>query len=138
MTTTISLSLVGSLVTKVRELATAKPETVYRPAWTDEPLPTGQCSYLGGTCSDGSVGCLVGQALLAMGFMTGQLRPVDQLGIVEALEKLHPCELTEEERDKVRWLETVQSAQDNSQPWQGRRARRRGGGAAVKLVCSGT
>jgi hypothetical protein len=118
MTTTINSPLVESLVTLVRELAIARPETVYRPCWSEKSNSMGRCSYLAGACSDGSVGCLLGQALLALGFTTDHLQPVNHLGIKEALEKLHPCQLTDHDYDQVRWLETVQSAQDNGQTWQ--------------------
>lgn len=114
---TTTLSIVDNLARKVRELAIARPETVYRPSPTGQASPATRCSYLGGTCTDGTVGCLVGQAFFAIGFTADQLRPVDHLGIEEALENLLPSEFSAEEYRQVRWLESVQNAQDNGHPW---------------------
>ena len=115
--TATSQSVIEDLVSKVRELAVARPETIYQPSPTGQATPTIRCSYLAGTCSDGTVGCLLGQALVAVGYTAEQLRAVDLLGIEEAIEKLLPCELTDEEYRRVRWLESVQNAQDNGHPW---------------------
>jgi hypothetical protein len=110
--------LIDNLVGKVRELASARPDNVYRAGPSGQSSPPTKCTYLGGTCTDGTVGCLVGQALLAIGYTAEQLQPVDQLGIEEAIEKMLPCELTDDEYDKVRWLESAQNAQDNGSPWK--------------------
>jgi hypothetical protein len=115
---TTTASAIDQLADKVRELAIARPETVYRPAPTGQTSPAAHCSYLGGTCSDGTLGCLVGQALLAVGFTVEQLRSVDLFGIEEALDKLHPFELTDHQYQQVRWLESVQNAQDNGYAWR--------------------
>ena len=115
---TITQSVIGNLFDKVRELAAARPETVYRPWPTGQSSPMTRCSYLSGACSDGTVGCLLGQALLAIGFTAERLQPVDLLAIVEVIEKLLPIELSKEDRQRVRWLESVQNAQDNGCPWR--------------------
>lgn len=52
------MNIVEKIVAKVREIAAARPDTVYG----TYPDGTG-CLYTLGICSDGSCGCLFGQAI---------------------------------------------------------------------------
>jgi hypothetical protein len=113
--------VIENLVAKVRELARKRPNNIYQPVQTEPKgyIPSFRCTYLGGTCTDGTVGCLVGQALAAIGFTISRLESVDKLPIEEALEKLiaRDRELTSKEYDQINWLNAVQTAQDTGKPW---------------------
>jgi hypothetical protein len=103
-------NMIDALVTKVRKLGLARPHTVY--------LSDAGCNYADGNCSDGTTGCLLGQALLELGYSAGQLRRLDEMPIssvaivLEALLKTDNLPV-----DKVRWLRRVQDAQDVEVAW---------------------
>lgn len=53
---------VSELCAAVRRLASESPLNIYLPA-----IKGGKCRYSSGECKDGSIGCIVGQALRAIG-----------------------------------------------------------------------
>ncbi len=87
------------LVAKVREISAKRPEVSYG----------GACSYDTGECSDGTVGCLIGQALDAIDW---GLYPEDSGDTISDL-------LEEEgyEDFRVAWCGMVQGHQDMSFSW---------------------
>jgi hypothetical protein len=101
--------LIDDLVTKVREIAAARPENVYR---------NGRCEYADGECSDGTIGCILGQALLALGFTKRKLRRLDELPISSIGVVLTSLLKTDAlPPNKVSWLRRVQDAQDIEVEW---------------------
>jgi hypothetical protein len=107
--TTRTQSVTNKLVAKVREIATARPNTVYLHR---------SCEYAEGECSDGTTGCLLGQALLALGYTVRELRRIDELTVSSvdaALKKL--LKTDELPINTLRWLRHVQVAQDTEVAW---------------------
>ena len=97
---------------KVRELAAERPDFVYRPII----IPRGRgvsCSYVTG--ADG-VGCIVGEALTALGHDFGGTSPA--LEVTELLNALYVGDDGSGTSDHVsHWLQRVQNFQDASCPW---------------------
>jgi hypothetical protein len=94
------------IIAEVHRLAEANPKNRYLEA---------DCYYTRGACSNGSSGCIVGQALSALGYgeklahldderPQGILRVASLLGITG-------------EQDQLDWLETVQDWQDRGDTW---------------------
>jgi hypothetical protein len=110
MTTTLS-----ELVAQVRRLAADRPDNVYQP----ELVGAGhRCSYLDGRCTDGTLGCLVGQAFRAAGLTADELQPVNRLAICEALEHLLRQDIDCLQGAHIAWLMSVQNAQDEGARWR--------------------
>lgn len=100
------------LEAEVRRLATERPWNKYGQDGS------GRCAYAAGVCSDGSIGCIFGQALRACGvnpieFDSGseQGQPMDIAGVLEELGLVSG--LTR----KVMWANEVQGLQDAGEPW---------------------
>jgi hypothetical protein len=109
VTQTTTQSLIEDLVAKVREIATARPNNVYC---------KGRCEYAEGECSDGTTGCLLGQALLALGFTARRLRRLDEMSVSSIHVALSVLLKTDNlPPDKMRWLRRVQDAQDIEVEW---------------------
>jgi hypothetical protein len=118
MTATIEIRI-EDLVANVRELAASRPDNIYQPASAAPPTaPQRKCSYLTGNCHDGTVGCLLGQALLAIGFTAHQLRRIDTLSIEEALASLSEVDSGHVDGGHVAWLMAVQCGQDEGHTWR--------------------
>ncbi len=89
------------LVLEVRKIATERPDVVY----------LGNCYYDSGECTDGSVGCLLGQALQAIDWPIYERNP--QGSIVYLLFNEGYTD------DRVIWCRDVQTKQDSSREWAG-------------------
>jgi hypothetical protein len=108
------------LVHKVRELATASPDNKY--VTTDGK----NCFYNSGQCSNGSVGCIFGQALRALGVTEDiDIWSVNagtaEYSIRSLIPKLvaegYMVGVTLEHTNILSWCAFVQSAQDEQQTW---------------------
>ena len=89
-----------SLVAEVRKIAVERPDTIYC---------GGPCYYDSGECNDGSVGCLIGQALSAVDwsiYNPGQDSTISVLLGVKGFEG-----------SRVDWCRRVQQMQDNGRTW---------------------
>lgn len=65
------------IIKTVKDLALASPENKYnRP----NPNPNG-CSYVHGVCTNGSTGCIFGQALQSLGFSAEDLLTLERYGL---------------------------------------------------------
>lgn len=94
------------LVTAVRQLAADCPDCKYiRPA-------IGSCSYSKGQCTNGSVGCIIGQALAALGIDVSAL---DTNGVMNARTVL--TRLGGFDDAAIEWADGVQGKQDNGATW---------------------
>jgi hypothetical protein len=98
---------IDTLIETVRELAVHSPHNVY----SSEGLMG--CSNVAGSCSDGSVGCIVGQAIR-------RIDPEfsfrgDEKSDIGTLCSRHGWALISDSR--VRWLSKVQNTQDQNVPW---------------------
>ncbi len=97
---------VEELVAKVREIAKSRPDTIYY--GTEQG-----CEYNAGLCSDGSIGCLFGQAMKELGetyleyggFIDSVLCRRDNLNIAKHGDV------------KVSWCLKVQNNQDSGTDW---------------------
>jgi len=98
---------VATLKGHVRRLAEEHPDNVY-----NKPDGIGPCVYGSGTCTDGSVGCIVGQGLKAMG--------VDPVALDEYVGE-EPSGIDDILDDaglaRDPWLSDVQAAQDEGRTW---------------------
>jgi len=95
------------IIAEVHRLAEADPGNRYLEA---------DCYYTMGACTNGSSGCIMGQALTALGYgeMLAHLDAEAPKGIERALARLGITA----ERDEIAWLETVQHWQDRGDPWR--------------------
>ncbi len=94
--------MIDQLIAEVRNIASARPEVTY-----DHE----DCRYDSKEASDGSVGCIFGQALTAIGWdITGKN---DGRGIIELLR----CKDYEFNDDRILWCNMVQGEQDNGRTW---------------------
>jgi hypothetical protein len=93
---------VTQLIAKVRELAKERPSNKY----LNKP-----CFYLKGNCSDNTIGCIFGQALVALGysFVESGAMNIDVL-----LQKKFDFALTLKQRV---WICRVQVNQDADKTW---------------------
>ena len=112
----------SDVIDKVIEIAMASPNNVYRSGGSHEP-----CAYLSGSNLNGSIGCLIGQALVALGCNRAILEKFDELNnppgalipdpetcsLQRLLAELH---ITFTDKD-LEWLAAVQSQQDCKDPW---------------------
>lgn len=92
------------LIIKVREIVKERPDVKYRGvASKDGHKPN--CFYDRGECSDGTVGCIFGQAAVALSVPIGSIQAsINKLGIKG----------TDQERA---WCQTVQCCQDRGDIW---------------------
>lgn len=97
--------ITGSLlIAQIRELAKKAPNNLYiKP---DEKYNT--CCYDRGTCTDGSIGCIFGQALRALGL---ELKGAATISSVLSDNQI-PCSESEKH-----WCATVQRLQDQGKTW---------------------
>lgn len=93
----------AQVIEKVKQLAAERPENMYRGV-------CGACCYDEGTCTDGSVGCIFGQAFVALGVTefpsTGKIRDVLPKIVSDV-----PSE------DQIDWCRDVQLSQDRQFTW---------------------
>jgi hypothetical protein len=101
---------IDDIIEKVRELAKKVPDNKYNRDKNDRPL-SGQCSYETGLCTDGSIGCIFGQAALALG-----LRLVGGIAIDHVFSSRQITTETRLNR-KISWCCAVQRYQDTGNTW---------------------
>ena len=109
----------ADVVAKVRDLAVASPHFIYTPPVTIEPSGRPACLYVH-YATDGTLvgGCIVGQALLALGVPAETLRKYDESDganastVVSELLDGGACQ-------ELLWLDYVQRKQDNGYEWVG-------------------
>lgn len=98
---------------KIRELAAAAPTNYYSQVVTTSGERA--CMYTQGECSNGTVGCIVGQALCALGFRK-QCEEIDAKGGDTAEVMLQACGLKVTAKDYY-WFFKVQVYQDMGFMW---------------------
>lgn len=90
---------------KMLELIRANPDNIYN-------SQGGPCSYLRGVCSNGSEGCLLGQALIALGIEPSRLGLTQS--IASLLYNLYDIGLISEHPDdshvtnRIAWAQSIQ------------------------------
>jgi hypothetical protein len=89
----------------VRELATDAPDNVY-----EKPDDFNTCCYSRGECTNGSVGCLIGQAMAKHGYDVSLLDFDGSLLASEACAYFNII-------GRTIWLNEVQSSQDEGHEW---------------------
>ncbi len=95
---------VSEIIREVKRLAAESPDNVYNPNGAG-------CSYTLGDNTNGSRGCIVGQALKALGVDLAALRE----GIIEVCLNRIPHESDVD--NGILWLAGVQGCQDSRNPW---------------------
>ena len=88
------------LIAAVREIAGERPEVTY---------PVAGCFYDCGVCTDGTIGCLIGQGLQAIGWKPYEDNEFNGIGSILGREGY--------DGPKVFWLESAQSRQDGGGCW---------------------
>lgn len=98
--------------TEIRRLAKENPDNIY---YRDSDL----CYYTRGNCLNGSVGCIVGQALMNLGVPKGLLAKEDQDDeTIGAASLLHRLAVKPSGRQNFSdWLVFVQMEQDFGGKW---------------------
>lgn len=104
---------VQDLIKTVRQLAQNNPDNTYEEYHDEGKLRA--CSYTKGECSNGTLGCIMGQAILALD-PSYDFADKDQASIYNLIhEQLlldpRPCNKDSE------WLSLVQDSQDDSETW---------------------
>ena len=100
------------LIDAVRALADRHPDAVY------EKGDASGCSYTQGVATNGHMGCLIGQALVACGVTRSELRSVQTQGISDVVEEcLFTERFGEADVSEEDWLRTVQDHQDDGWTW---------------------
>lgn len=124
---------IKQIVEQVREVAATRPNFVYtaQDIQDDTSNEYAGCGYAGRERgSTKGVGCIVGQALQRLGLSKETLVAVEMdsprasIGSLIVEGRLPGVEPAGPDRHEVRWLSTVQSAQDMSNTWD----------AAVKIA----
>lgn len=95
---------VEELVSKVREIAKSRPNTVYTGTHRG-------CEYNAGECSDGSIGCLFGQAMKELGVFY-----LDYTNYIDVILS-NRLKIAEPSDPKVMWCRKVQYCQDGGLDW---------------------
>lgn len=104
--------MMHGLLTEIRKLADESPACKY-----ERPTKgfAGACFYTKGVCTNGSEGCIIGQALAKLGHIE-KLVEFDECGGKNAEAAIHALGLTISETD-VQWCSRVQRAQDGGRCW---------------------
>lgn len=102
--------VVDKLIALVRGMATERPDNVYLPG-ANRGEPDFSCSYDDGECSDGTVGCIFGQALDQMGFDLSDVS--EGVRVSEAMRQLG---ITFKSCHEL-WCDRVQENQDKGTNW---------------------
>lgn len=97
------------LEAEVRKLAAEHPDNIY----TKPNAQGAGCFYGKGTCTDGSCGCIVGQALARLGVSVLEL-DVKLIGYVPEVMS-HLC--ISDPKKRQSWLFNVQRRQDLGKTW---------------------
>lgn len=110
------------VVAKVRSLAAARPDFVYEPpTYVNPNTPGPSCHYVHVQTTEDGVyltgGCIVGQALIALGMDSADLHEYDNgsgaNGSTVVIEQIGSVE----NRKALYWLDRVQNRQDNGGTW---------------------
>ena len=96
---------IDKLIAAIRELATESPDNVY------DRGRSHTCSYVVGDCSNGTQGCIVGQAIRRLGLETPDFDDsadvyLDNYDAVRAVSEMQRA-----------WILIVQQEQDSSNTW---------------------
>lgn len=100
---------------EVERLAKEKPDNVYSNGRGGSSL----CMYTQGTCQDGSVGCIFGQAFRNLGINPALIAKLDEdaLNAAAALHFLNITRLPPSGHVAENWVTAVQNSQDAGDPW---------------------
>jgi len=117
---------IKQLYDKVIELAQKYPENIYNRSKLLGSINSG-CYYTAGTCSNGSEGCIVGQALLSLDPSLNEILNAIDIGIVEThggdttvrdvLEQLGLIKLENMSDYYITCLGQIQEKQDRGIKW---------------------
>lgn len=104
--------VIDKLIAVVRNIAYERPDTTYGKSIEFKDCP-GLCMYNKGECSDGTIGCIFGQALAAIG---PYYPPTDlqNMGISDVLDH-YGIDYADDQLD---WCEKVQEGQDKGRAWE--------------------
>jgi len=103
--------LINKLINTVREFADLRPDNVYK--LSNDSI---HCQYIAGTCSDGSIGCIFGQAFKELGLDWGEYGDTHACyGTISALVQ-HFCGCGD--HNILNWLDCVQVLQDMGHEWK--------------------
>jgi len=113
-----------SLVDELRELAEARPTVYYRSPAMDGGKLSG-CHYSAGVCSDGTIGCAIGQAIAAGDWPDISAAELDALrsshaglaSISRVYDIIAPGVRVPGEQAAIDWLQAFQDDQDNGSSW---------------------
>ena len=99
-----------TLVKTVRDIVRERPDVMYTAKYV--------CSYTEGTCTDSSVGCLIGQALVKLGVTFDNDETTKRIStLIQPLCDDSTRELMKYNNAASIWLAHVQSAQDRKEVW---------------------
>lgn len=96
------------LVDEVRKLAKENPDNNYNNGYQKA-----QCFYNKGECSNGTIGCLFGQAMKRLGVSDDQLNGFGSKPIRDILRENR----VKHNENLFSWCEDVQMSQDDGLPW---------------------
>ena len=94
------------LARTVRKIASDRPDVKY--------MAQGNCMYDTGACSDGSVGCIFGQAINQLGLKVPH--NFEGCSINMVLEEINTVKYSDQTK-KMQWLDIVQASQDVGMSW---------------------
>lgn len=96
------------IIKAIQALVAKSPDNVYDGG-------DGNCYYARGVCTDGSIGCIIGQALLAEGYSQYEVEKFDnQTNGLTALDVLRRLEYDENE---AKFAQLCQESQDRGEKW---------------------
>lgn len=105
-----------ALVAKVKELAQASPDNRYsKPMEILSRVECTACSNIRGLCTNGSEGCIIGQALLALGVDRAILADHEHDSVRNLLRAT--SDLYDKNTVEMEWLVHVQLNQDGGLAW---------------------
>ena len=97
---------IDKLIAAIRELAAESPDNIY------DRGQSHACSYVVGECSNGTQGCIVGQALRRLGLETPDLPTHVDI----YLSLIFDCGVAGGDT-RLLWVSVVQSEQDSGNTW---------------------
>lgn len=108
----MSLPTAGQVINKVRDLAEAQPNFVYFKPEVEEDMGNG-CLYVHGRGTENERGgCIVGQALMALGV---EIEKKHEANNASSVIRHMGIDHTDKE---IQWLDNVQSSQDTGETWE--------------------
>lgn len=109
----------SDIIAEVRKIAKERPDVYYN--------PDGMCKYSSGECSDGSIGCIFGQAFTNLGI---DAKKFDKYPVphhtsingsttyVPSIDHILRNEFNCKEVLELEWCGTVQNGQDGGLSWK--------------------